>query len=92
MLTDRQIHSQGMAPLVEKAFAGEDVDLPAFEYDTPRTVAEMGLPHIKPLSPWIQCHLSPVKNGGGDILFFWNNFSSFRTVRVFCYSIISISI
>ncbi len=74
MLTDKRILDRGMAPLVEKAFAGEDVDLPAFEYDTPRTVAEMGLPHIKPLSPWIQCHLYAVKDEKGEILYVVNTY------------------
>ena len=68
MRTDKQIHDQGNAPLVERAFAGEDIVLPAYKYDGGRGTAEIGLPHLKVPSRWIQNHLYAIRNPDGEIV------------------------
>lgn len=67
MLSDSQIVDQGIMPLVEQAFSGQHVVLPPFQYDASRTVEELGLKHIKPKAPWIQCHLYAVKDATDQI-------------------------
>jgi PAS domain S-box-containing protein len=67
MLTDQQLVDQGLMSLCEKAFAGEIVSLPPFQYDAKKTTREMGLTRIKPTSPWIQCYLYPLKDLKGNI-------------------------
>ncbi len=62
MLNDNQVIEQGLLPLVEKAFSGDAVALPAFEYDGNRAADEMDLKHLRPNSHWIECHLYAVKN------------------------------
>jgi len=65
MLTDKQTVELGVAPLVKKAFEGEPVVLPPIEF---------GLEHIKGRSPWIQCHLYPVKNEQEEVKYVVNTY------------------
>ncbi len=67
MLEDSQIVDQGIMPLVEKAFDGEEVILPAFEYEGDRIAEELDLGHIQSRTVWIQCNLYAVKNSSGRI-------------------------
>jgi PAS domain S-box-containing protein len=72
MLTDKQISDLGIAPLVKKAFTGEPVVLPPVKYVANRTIKYLGLNKMKGNAPWIQCHLSPVRNENQEILFIVN--------------------
>jgi signal transduction histidine kinase len=67
MLTDKQTAGLGVAAKVQKAFSGEAVVLPPIEYVVNNTLDDIGLEHIRGQSPWIQCHLYPVKNSSGEI-------------------------
>jgi PAS domain S-box-containing protein len=67
MLTDPQVVELGISPLVQRAFAGERVILPPVEYDAPRAMEEIGLEAAKLRTPWVQCHLYPVKDDKGEI-------------------------
>ena len=67
MLTDQQTADLGVAALIQKAFAGEPVVLPPIEYVANKTLDNIGLEHVRGQSPWIQCHLYPVKNSSGTI-------------------------
>jgi PAS domain-containing protein len=67
MRTDKQLEDLGVAPLVERAFAGESVVLPPIHYIQSRAFEEMGLEGIEARSRWIQTHLYSVKNANGDI-------------------------
>lgn len=68
MLEDSQIAEQGSMPLVKKAFAGEAVVLPAFEYEGKRLIDELGLGHIQARTVWIQSHLYGVKDLSGRVI------------------------
>jgi signal transduction histidine kinase len=72
MLSDQQIRDQGLAPLVEKAFAGEHVILPTFQYSANLSAEEMDLEFSELKAPWIQCHLYPVKDENGKIIYIVN--------------------
>jgi PAS domain S-box-containing protein len=67
MFEDSQVIDQGIMPLVKKAFDGEEVILPAFEYEGDRLFGELDLGHIQSRTVWIQCHLYAVKNSSGRV-------------------------
>jgi PAS domain S-box-containing protein len=69
MRTDKQFENLGLAPLVERAFAGESVVLPPIEYNGNRTLDEMGLEGIEARTRWVQCHLYPVKHENGGVTY-----------------------
>ena len=73
-ITDVQSEKLGIAPLVKKAFAGEAVVLPPVLYDGSETMKEIGLEHIEGNAPWVQCHLYPVKNADGEVIFVVNTY------------------
>jgi len=50
------------------------VVVPAFQYAGSRALENIGLEHIKARSPWIQCHLYPVKSQGGEVRFVVNTY------------------
>jgi len=69
MLTDPQIKDQGLAHLVKKAFSGQNVILPPFQYDMNRTIDDFEIDIEKRKKrPWVQCHLYSVKNANGEIV------------------------
>jgi two-component system sensor kinase FixL len=74
MLTDPQVAELGIAPLVQRAFAGEPVVLPPIEYSAPRAAAEVGIRAEGLRSPWVQCHLYPVKDEKGDVVYVVNKY------------------
>jgi C4-dicarboxylate-specific signal transduction histidine kinase len=82
MLSDSQIVEQGIMPLVERAFSGEPVILPPFQYDASRTAEEVGLEHIKALSRWIQCHLYSVKDTSDEIDYIVNIYMDITELRL----------
>lgn len=73
-ITDGQSEKLGIAPLVKKAFAGEAVVLPPVLYDAGEMLHDIGLEHIKATTPWVQCHLYPVKNADGEVIFVVNTY------------------
>jgi transcriptional regulator with GAF, ATPase, and Fis domain len=66
-LADQQIEELGVMPLVEKAFAGDPVVLPPFEYSGFRTMQDLGLDDIQPTTIWIQTHLYSIKDQQGAV-------------------------
>jgi len=74
MLTDQQAIDLGVGPLIEKAFAGEAVILPPIKYSSTQTAEDLGLDHIAGDTPWIQCHLAPVKDENGEVVFVVNTY------------------
>ena len=60
VLQDEQAKSLGLMPYIERAFAGEALSLPPFEYDPWKTVK-------KGRKRWIQSHIYPVKGENGVI-------------------------
>jgi len=66
-LTDKQIEVLGFKPLVERAFKGESVILPAMEYEGNTTTEEIGLNDLKAQTRTIQTHIYPIKDGKGEI-------------------------
>jgi PAS domain S-box-containing protein len=74
MLADKEAENRGIMPLIRKAFAGESVVLPQIHYVGNRTAKDIGLERLKVNSPWIQCHLSPVKNTNQEIMFVVNTY------------------
>lgn len=69
ILKDEQIVNLGLMPLVEKAFQGESVILPAVQYSASQTMEDFGLPMFSESEPWIQGHLYPIKDANGEIKF-----------------------
>jgi PAS domain S-box-containing protein len=76
MLEDEQLTELGVDPLVRKAFAGEPVILPMFEYSGQRTAEEISMPHLKVNTVWIQSHLFPIKNKKGEVEFVVNTYNA----------------
>ncbi|MBW1608826.1 MAG: sigma 54-interacting transcriptional regulator, partial [Deltaproteobacteria bacterium] len=69
MLTDPQIKKLGINHLVEKAFSGEYIILPPIIYDAIETAEDFEIENIVGLkSPWIQCHLYPIKDINGKVV------------------------
>ncbi|MFC1652310.1 PAS domain S-box protein [Planctomycetota bacterium] len=68
ILEDAEVEKLGMMPLFKKAFEGESVTLPIFEYDAPATMETLNIGHVQSNKRWIQARLYPVKNQAGDII------------------------
>ena len=58
---DRQLVAKGIMPYVERAFAGEAVEIPPVVYD-PAETGRPGRPR------WVRAHMYPVKDDAGAIL------------------------
>jgi len=74
MLADEQAEELGVGPLIRKAFGGEPVILPPIEYSSTRTTEELGLEDFGGRSPWIQCHLYPVRDSKGAVVYVVNTY------------------
>ncbi len=81
MLTDQQLVDLGIMPLVQKAFAGEQVVLPPIEYSSPRSGKDIGLDGVGARTPWIQCHLYPVKDQNGDVAYVVNTYMDITELK-----------
>ena len=66
-LTDKQHQETGVAPLIDRAFMGEQVILPPVEYIGNRVMQELELEDIEANTVWIQTHYYPVKDKNGEI-------------------------
>ncbi len=82
MLTDEQLRERGLEEQVLEAFAGEAVILPPFQYDSNRTVKEIGLDDMETTAPWVQSHLSPVKDAEGNTLFVVNTYADITDFKL----------
>jgi len=75
MRTDPQLKKLGIDHLVEKAFSGEHIILPPIIYDAYETVEDFEIEKFQGLkSPWIQCHLYPIKDKNGKVVNIINNY------------------
>jgi C4-dicarboxylate-specific signal transduction histidine kinase len=81
MLTDPQVIDLGLAPLVEKAFQGEPVVLPPIQYSAQQTTEDFDLPAMDVRSPWIRCHLYPVKDEQGNVDFVVNTYQDITDIK-----------
>jgi len=81
MLTDPQVHDLGIAPLVEKAFQGEPVVLPPIQYSAQQTTEDFDLPPMDVRTPWIRCHLYPVKDEDGNVDFVVNTYQDITDIK-----------
>ncbi|MBQ5941154.1 PAS domain-containing sensor histidine kinase [Massilia sp. AB1] len=61
ILHDPQLHATGIAPYLERALAGELVEIPAIRYDT----AELGYPGP---ARWVTARAHPIKDTDGRLL------------------------
>jgi DNA-binding NtrC family response regulator len=69
MLTDPQLKKLGINHLVEKAFSGEHIILPPIIYDANETAEDFQVENLIGFkSPWIQCHLYPIKDKNGKVV------------------------
>jgi len=69
MLTDPQLKKLGINHLVEKAFSGEHTILPPIIYDANETAEDFEIENLIGLkSPWIQCHLYPIKDKNDKVV------------------------
>ena len=75
MLDDPQTVELGVAPLVQKAFAGEPVVLPMIEYSGQRAAEDVDMPDLKVNTVWIQCHLFPIKDKQNEVEFVVNTYN-----------------
>jgi PAS domain S-box-containing protein len=82
VLTDQQMIDLGWAPLIEEAFAGKVVILPAVEYSSTQILDEIGLDHIVGKTAWIQSHLSPVKDENGEVVFVVNTVVDITKIKL----------
>jgi chemotaxis protein methyltransferase CheR len=60
--TDKQLEDLGVAMLVERAYAGENVVLPPIEYIGDSTLDELSMKDVESRTRWVQCHLYPIKD------------------------------
>jgi signal transduction histidine kinase len=67
ILEDEQLTSLGLMPLVERAFRGERVVLPDFEYDAGPAFEKAGLPVGGAKKRWVRTHLYPVLDANGEV-------------------------
>ena len=67
ILDDDQLKDCGWADLIKRAFAGENVVLPAREYIGQQAVEELNIRGLKANSAWIQCHMNPFRNEKQEI-------------------------
>lgn len=67
VLEDEEARKHGVMPLVEKAFKGEAVILPAIEYDAGETMNAIGV-NTEAEKVWIQARLYPILNDKGDVV------------------------
>jgi PAS domain S-box-containing protein len=67
LLEDEEAKKKGVMPLINKAFKGEAVVLPAIEYDADSTMDTIGV-ETKANKRWIQARLYPVKNAHGEMV------------------------
>jgi signal transduction histidine kinase len=67
-LKDEQFASLGLMPLVERAFRGERVVLPEFEYDAGPAFEAAGLPVAGAKKRWVRTHLYPVLDANGQVM------------------------
>lgn len=82
MRTDPQLKKMGIHHLVEKAFLGEHIILPPIIYDANETVTDFEIETIKGLkSPWIQCHLYPIKDTKGTVTHIVNTYMDISDVK-----------
>ena len=81
MLTDDRIKEQGFDQMVRAAFTGETVILPPFKYDTTSTADDIGVGGLEPRSPWIQSHLTPIKDEAGNILCVLNAYVDLTEIK-----------
>jgi two-component system sensor kinase FixL len=66
------MEDSGHAPLVVRAFKGEDIIIPPMEYEGAITTNEIGFEDIKAQSRWIQSHLYSVQHANGDLYYVVN--------------------
>jgi chemotaxis protein methyltransferase CheR len=82
MRTDPQVKKLGINHLVEKAFSGEHIILPPIVYDANETVTDFDIEKFKGLkSPWIQCHLYPIKDTNGTVVNIVNTYIDMTDVK-----------
>jgi PAS domain S-box-containing protein len=74
MLDDDQTRDLGVAELINKGFAGENVVLPPIEYNAQQTAEEFNIEGLKAKRAWIQCHLNPIRNEKHEIEFIVNTY------------------
>jgi PAS domain S-box-containing protein len=75
MRTDEQLEDAGVMPLVEKAFAGNPIVFPPFQFDANRTVTDFELEGVGEVkAPWVQCHLHPLRDVKGELTHIVNTY------------------
>lgn len=75
MLEDPQIEKLGIKDEVKAAFNGKHIILPPIQYDNAQTVDYFDIEQVKQFTaPWIQCHLNPVKDTKGEIIYIINTY------------------
>ena len=67
ILNDEEVKKRGILPLIEKAFAGETVQLPDFFYESAGEMDAMGLAKEKAKAVWLRITLYPVLDEAGDV-------------------------
>ena len=68
LLKDEQVSRLGVMPLIEKAFLGEDVVLPAIPYDPVETFVAINMNNPAGRKRWIKSRLYPIKDSNGSIM------------------------
>ena len=68
LFKDKQVMELGLLPIIEKAFNGEVVFLPPFEYNSQDTFNAIDFSRNEGKKQWVQVRLYPVKRRNGSIL------------------------
>jgi PAS domain S-box-containing protein len=68
ILHDEEARKRGVMPLIERAFRGEAVSLPAIEYDVTSTMREMDIELDESGKRWVQVRFYPIKGERGELL------------------------
>jgi signal transduction histidine kinase len=81
MLDDDQARDLGVAGLIKKGFAGENVVLPPIEYSGQQTAEEFNIEGVKAKTVWIQCHLNPIRNEKQEIEYIVNTYVDITALK-----------
>ncbi len=68
VLEDEEARKLGIIPLIEKAFRGEVVLLPEFQYDASNTMENLEIGYVAAKKRWVQARLYPIRNSNGKIV------------------------
>lgn len=83
MLSNPHFMEPGILDLVKRAFNGELIVLPPLQFSPANSTNKSGTQNVRlPEMPWIQCHLYPIKDESGTILYVVNTYMDITALKM----------